>query len=345
MRKTTAAFIAVFLLLIPVSRAMAQPSAVVYINGQDALSVPAGEGWRYDNATHTLTLDNAQLTHMHNNSEEGRGALIYSSGDLKIYFSGENQLRGDGSQLCGGIVVEGDLTLTAPDSSWLNIASTPAGGISAQKLKITGGSVIAAASDNTIFARSLDIANGSLTGSAEGNKMSGVFITENINLSGTASLTGGARGDGGNGVYAGGDIDVSGASSLAGSALSGCGIIAEGSISVTGPESRVMGSSALSAQPCFGAIVSDGGIGGVIEQPDNASIVYFPYPDSKITRSTVIKGGLPASAATLRGIEVTNATKLPPVIVILFALIFVLLGSTLAIAIYRKIKYESKRWI
>ena len=346
MQKTTAALIAFFLLLIPISRAAAQQPALIYVNGQDALAAAQGEGWQYDKATNTLTLDDAKLTDLHAYSKEGFAALIYSNGDLNIYLSGETELCGDDSQLCSGIVVDGDLTITAPQSSRLDIRSTPAGSISAEKLKISGGNIIASASDNVICAQTLEITGGMLTGSANGEDMSGINIEEDISVSGTASLVGGAYGDGGSGVYAGKNIIVSGSSSLIGSSQSGCGIMAEGNITVTGSLSRVIGrSNEYGSDMCYGAIVADGDIGGVIDQPDGADVVYFPYPDNKLTHNTVLSGGLPAEAVTLSGVDTVAKTKFPPVMALIFALIVLSLGAVLAIAIYKQAKYESKRWI
>ncbi|MPN17673.1 hypothetical protein SDC9_165028 [bioreactor metagenome] len=211
---------------------------------------------------------------------------------------------------------------------------------------INGGSIIATASGNGVYAQTLAMTGGTLTGSADDNDAGGVYVEKNISVSGTASLIGWAYGDGGTGVYAGGNITVDGASSLTGSASSGCGIMARGNINVVGAQSRVIASSSeYGTEQYYGAIVADGDIGGVIDQPDGANVLYFPYADNKLKHNTVISRGAPAETVTLTGIDAVQKTKLPPVMVIAFVLVFVVLGSTMAIVLYRKIEYESKRWI
>mgnify|MGYP004464980483 FL=1 len=117
------------------SAVSADDAPILFVNGKDIIAaenntVQCGTGKAvYDAATHTLTLDNAQITEHTKDGDiptTGRGAIYAMYTPLNIVLVGDNSIDidGDNYQSAYGIYVwEQDLTISSENKGSLTIAS------------------------------------------------------------------------------------------------------------------------------------------------------------------------------------------------------------------------------
>ena len=116
----------------------------LWVGGEEVTSEKTnGDGWHYDSATNTLTLDGYSYEgagHQYDSADDGAYALIYSNGGLNLVLNGENTLTFSGEYY--GIRLDGKLTVSGEGS--LRISGNGGYGVHCGDFAISSGTLNAA---------------------------------------------------------------------------------------------------------------------------------------------------------------------------------------------------------
>ncbi|WP_312612147.1 S-layer homology domain-containing protein [Oscillibacter sp.] len=162
---------------VPVTELWVGSTQVVQSGGTVTADI-SGEGWSYDNATATLTLNGANITTTAIKNPYGENYYygIYCSGDLNIIVAGDSTIdaraaAGNSSGICvvGSLSVSGSAELTA-EGNW-------------RGLFVDGSLILSDAVTLNGIAESPPLGT-----------INGVYVSESITVSDTANLTGIAKG-------------------------------------------------------------------------------------------------------------------------------------------------------
>ena len=151
------------------------PVEVLYVNGvdmrDDAAEKP--QGVRYDAATNTLTLTDAQITQAYTDTD-GYTSGIYAEGFLTIELVGDSTIKQAEDSFDNGIYIFGDLAITGSGS----LAAEGSNGIySSDALTVHGGSITGEGYlEYGIRASDMTVYGGSVTGT--GISDCGIYVED-----------------------------------------------------------------------------------------------------------------------------------------------------------------------